>query len=47
MEPLINNASFNPDGQSPGTYTFRYSLTANAPCTNDASEVSITIHPNP
>ena len=39
--------TFQPIGQVPGTYTFRYLVTAAAPCTNDQSSVSVIIYPEP
>ena len=39
--------SFQPNGQASGTYTFRYLLTATAPCVNDEASVSIRIYPAP
>jgi PKD-like domain/Proprotein convertase P-domain/CHU_C Type IX secretion signal domain len=38
---------FNTSGQLPGEYTFRYRLTALAPCLSDEETVSIVIHPTP
>ncbi len=39
--------TFNIVGQAPGTYRFRYTLTALAPCTSDFAEVGVIIHPKP
>ena len=36
-------ATFNTDGHSPGVFTFSYTLSANAPCADATSVVSITI----
>ena len=43
----MNNGSFNTNAQIAGTYTFRYSLQATAPCVSQASTVTVTIHPSP
>lgn len=39
--------AFNASGQAPGLYTFRYTLTAAAPCTPTFAEVSVRITPLP
>ncbi|MBK8471973.1 MAG: hypothetical protein IPL33_07265 [Sphingobacteriales bacterium] len=36
-------ATFNTDGHSPGVFTFSYTLSANAPCTDAVSVVSVTV----
>jgi len=41
------NGSFQVSGQAPGLYSFQYKLTALSPCTNDASTVTVRIHPAP
>ncbi len=42
-----NTGVFNPNNQSVGTYTFRYTVTGAAPCGDDFSEISVTISPAP
>ncbi|MBC7774867.1 MAG: hypothetical protein H7246_05455, partial [Phycisphaerae bacterium] len=42
-----NTGSFNTNGQIAGTYTFRYSLQAAAPCLSQSTTVTVTIHPSP
>jgi len=39
--------TFLPNGQPAGIYSFRYRLTASAPCTNDERTVFVTVHPQP
>ncbi len=39
--------TFQPNGQATGVYSFRYTLTAAAPCVNDESSVSVIINPTP
>ncbi len=39
--------TFQPNGQAAGTYTFRYYLSALAPCTDDAAQVTVIIYPVP
>lgn len=39
--------TFLPNGQQAGTYSFRYRVTALAPCANDERTVLVTIHPQP
>jgi hypothetical protein len=36
-------ATFNPNGMAVGTYVFRYTLTATAPCPADTEDVTIVI----
>ncbi|OWY22856.1 hypothetical protein C7N43_05125, partial [Sphingobacteriales bacterium UPWRP_1] len=36
--------TFNPNGHSPGVFTFTYSVTGNGPCINDSEDVVITIN---
>ncbi|MFN0214683.1 MAG: gliding motility-associated C-terminal domain-containing protein [Saprospiraceae bacterium] len=43
----MSNGTFNTNGQLAGTYTFRYSLQAAAPCQSQSTTVSVTIHPSP
>ncbi len=42
-----NTGTFQPNGQAAGTYTFRYLLTAAAPCVNDEATVSVIVYPEP
>lgn len=39
--------TFNTAGQAAHTYRFRYTVTPNAPCTPDFTEVEVIIHPLP
>lgn len=41
------NGTFQPNGQTAGTYTFRYLLNAAAPCVNDETSVSVIVYPEP
>jgi hypothetical protein len=43
----VNNGTFNTNAQPAGTYTFRYTLQATAPCPDQASTVTVTIQPSP
>ncbi|MDO8366938.1 MAG: gliding motility-associated C-terminal domain-containing protein [Saprospiraceae bacterium] len=43
----MNAGTFNTNGQLAGTYTFRYSLQAAAPCPSQSTTVTVTIHPSP
>ena len=40
-------STFKTDGQVPGTYVFRYLITAAAPCPNDEAAVTVIINPTP
>ncbi len=40
-------ATFNPDGQAQGVYTFLYSINGTAPCPNDSEQVSIEVFASP
>ena len=39
--------TFNTDQQAPGTYSFRYEVNSTGICPDDASDVSVIIHPLP
>lgn len=41
------NGTFSTAGQAPQTYRFRYTVTPNAPCPVDYTEVQVIIHPLP
>lgn len=40
-------ATFKTNAQAPGTYLFRYLITAAAPCPNDEATVTVIINPTP
>ncbi len=42
-----NGATFDPNGQAPGTYLFNYGWSNNPPCPDVATPVTIIIDPNP
>jgi gliding motility-associated-like protein len=39
--------SFNPSGQAPGTYRFRYTVSGTGPCPDDTEDVLVIIRANP
>lgn len=41
------NATFNPNGQAAGTYTFRYLLQVSAPCPSQSTTATVIINPTP
>ena len=41
------NGAVNTNNFTPGSYTFTYSVTAEAPCQDDSEQVQLVIHPTP
>lgn len=41
------NGALNTDNFDPGSYTFTYTILADAPCTDDSEQVEVIIHPTP